>query len=157
MADIILGFTDIIFLFHYFFCTIGDMCFILKPKDNRRSTGVGRRQSISSLTYRKLRNMNLAVLSCSSARKAAIGEHLPAGVARFFAQAWNTVRFAGRCAETPYSPHNGSNAGRSSFLLVLFFESKEKDSIQRVQPVFIPWDIVAKQPRRFVVLVCAES
>ena len=27
--------------------------------------------------------MNLAVLPCSSAQKATIGEHLPAGVARF--------------------------------------------------------------------------
>ena len=35
------------------------------------------------LPYRKLRKMDLAVLPCSSARKAKIGEHFPAGVARF--------------------------------------------------------------------------
>ena len=36
------------------------------------------------LTYRKLRKMNLAVLPRPVTRKATIGEHLPAGVARFF-------------------------------------------------------------------------
>ena len=38
------------------------------------------------LCHRKLREINLAVMPCSSVRKATIGEHRAAGTARFFAK-----------------------------------------------------------------------